>query len=57
MRSGRRWCKLHLGADADTHEIVTAALTPDDVGDISEIPDLLGQIDAIVASMTADGRL
>jgi hypothetical protein len=30
-------------------------LTPDDVGDISELPDLLEQINADVASMTADG--
>ena len=30
-------------------------LTPDDVGDISELLDLLEQIDADVASMTADG--
>jgi Transposase DDE domain len=30
-------------------------LTPDDVGDISELPDLLEQIDANVASITADG--
>ena len=55
IRSRRRWRKLHLGVDADTHEIVAVELTPDDVGDISEIPDLLDQIDADVASMTADG--
>jgi transposase len=30
-------------------------LTPDDVGDVSEVPDLLDQIDAEVASVTADG--
>jgi hypothetical protein len=30
-------------------------LTPDDVGDIAEVPDLLDQIGADVASMTADG--
>jgi len=30
-------------------------LTPDDVGDVSEIPDLLDQIDTEVASLTADG--
>jgi transposase len=30
-------------------------LTPDDVGDVSDIPNLLGQIGAEVASMTADG--
>jgi transposase len=43
--------------DAATHEIVAVELTPDDVGDVSEIPDLLGQIDADadVASLTADG--
>jgi hypothetical protein len=34
---------------------VAVELTPDDVGDIAEIPDLLDQIDADVASMTADG--
>jgi transposase len=55
IRSRRRWRKLHLGVDADTHEIVAVELTPDDVGDISVIPDLLNQIDVDVASMTADG--
>jgi transposase len=55
IRSRRRWRKLHLGIDAETHEVVAVELTPDDVGDVSEIPDLLDQIDAEVASMTADG--
>jgi transposase len=55
IRSRRRWRKLHLGIDADTHEIVAVELTPDDVGDVAEIPDLLDQIDAYVASLTADG--
>jgi transposase len=55
IRSRRRWRKLHLGIDAVTHEIVAVELTPDDVGDVSEIPDLLNQIDADVASLTADG--
>jgi transposase len=55
IRSRRRWRKLHLGVDADTHEIVAVELTPDDVGDVSAIPDLLDQIDGDVASMTADG--
>ena len=30
-------------------------LTPDDVGDVSEVPELLDQVEAEVASMTADG--
>jgi transposase len=55
IRSRRRWRKLHLGIDAVTHEIVASELTPDDVGDVSEIPALLDQIDAKVASLTADG--
>jgi hypothetical protein len=55
IRSRRRWRKLHLGIDAITHEIVASDLTPDDVGDISEIPAPLDQIDAEVASMTSDG--
>src|SRR5438270_13050988 len=55
IRSRRRWRKLHLGVDAGTHEIVAVELTPDDVGDVSEMPELLDQIDADLASMTADG--
>jgi hypothetical protein len=53
--SRRRWRKLHLGTDAVTHEIVASELTPDDVGDASEIPDLLDQIDVDVTSLTAGG--
>jgi hypothetical protein len=30
-------------------------LTLDDVGDVSELPDLLDEIDAEIASLTADG--
>ena len=52
IRSRRRW---HLGVDADTHEIVAAELTPEDVGDVSELPELLDQIEADIASLTADG--
>jgi hypothetical protein len=55
IRSHRRWRKLHLGMDADTHEIIALELTADDVGDVSEVPHLLDQFDADVASMTADG--
>jgi transposase len=47
--------KLRLGMDAVTHEIVAVELTRDELGDVSEIPDLHDQIDADVASLTADG--
>jgi len=52
IRSRRR--KPHLGVDADTHEIVAVELTPDDTGDVSELPGLLDQVDAGIASVTAD---
>jgi hypothetical protein len=31
IRSPRRWRKLHLGVDADTHKIVAAELTSDGI--------------------------
>jgi hypothetical protein len=39
--SRRRWRKLHLAVETDTQEIAAVELTPDDVGDISVLPDLL----------------
>src|SRR5271169_6051506 len=38
------WRKLHLGVDADTHEVVAVELTQDDVGDVSELVGLLDQV-------------
>ena len=54
-RSRRRWRKLHIGINAETHDVLVAELTPDDVGDVSAVPDLLEQIDIPVVSLTADG--
>ena len=54
-RSRRRWRKLHIGINADTHEVVVAELTPDDVGDVSTVTELLEQIASRVVSLTADG--
>jgi hypothetical protein len=51
VRSRRRWRKLHLAVDADTHEIAAVELTPDDVGDVSALPDLLDQIEELVGSV------
>ena len=55
IRSPRRWRKLHIGVDADTHEVVAVELTPDDVGDVSQLADLLDQVATPVASVIADG--
>jgi hypothetical protein len=54
-RSRRHWRKLHLAINATGHDIVAVELTPDDVGDITTVPELLDQIDGSVASVTADG--
>jgi hypothetical protein len=54
-RSRRRWRKAHIGINAETHDVVVAELTPDDLGDVSAVPNLLEQIDSRVASLTADG--
>ena len=55
IRSRRHWRKLHLAIDAETQEIAAVELTPDDVGDVSALPDLLDQIEGSVGSVTADG--
>src|SRR5271170_5444666 len=55
IRSPRRWRKLHLGVDADTHKVVAVELTQDDVGDVSELGGLLDQVATRVASVIADG--
>ena len=54
-RSRLRWRKLHIGINAETLDVEVAELTPDDVGDVSAVPDLLKQIDSSVASLIADG--
>jgi hypothetical protein len=54
-RTRRSWKKLHLGVDADTGEIVAAALTANDVDDGSQVGPLLDQIRRPVASFTGDG--
>ena len=54
-KTRRSWRKLHIGVDADTGQIVAAALTTNDVDDGSQVGPLLGQVTTSVASFTADG--
>src|SRR4051812_34716154 len=51
----RSWRKLHLGVDADTGQIVAAALTGREVDDANQVGPLLDQITGPVASVTGDG--
>ena len=52
---GRGWRKLHLAVDPDSGEILASDLTDKDVGDPSQVGNLLDQIAGDIVSMTADG--
>ena len=54
-KARRTWKKLHLAMDADTGMIMASTLTGNDVGDPSQVAWLLDQIEATIASVTADG--
>jgi hypothetical protein len=54
-RTRRSWRKLHLALDADTGELVARVLTGNDLDDAGQTPVLLEQVDAEIASVTADG--
>jgi hypothetical protein len=54
-RIRRSWRKLHLGVDADTGQIVAAALTSTEVDDAAEVGLLLDQVTGSVTSFTGDG--
>jgi len=54
-KTRRSWRKLHIGLDANTGQIVAAALTTKDVDDGAEVGSLLDQVPGPVASFTADG--
>ena len=54
-KTRRSWRKLHIGLNADTGQIVAAALTAKEVDDGSEVGPLLDQVPGPVASFTGDG--
>ena len=54
-KARRTWKKLHLAVDANTGMIMASTLTGNDVGDPSQVAPLLDQIEATIASVTADG--
>jgi hypothetical protein len=54
-RARRSWRKLHLGVDAETGQIVAAALTSKDVDDAAQIGPMLEQVTGSLSSVTADG--
>ena len=51
----KHWCKLHLGLDLVSGEIVCDDLTTDEVGDPTALQGLLDQIASPVTQFLADG--
>lgn len=51
----RAWRKLHLAVDTKSAEILASEVTTHRARDASQVPGLLGQIRAELASFTADG--
>jgi hypothetical protein len=51
----RSWRKLHIGADAETGQILASELTASDVDDGSQVEPLLDQITTPLASFTGGG--
>ncbi|MDQ2928114.1 MAG: IS5 family transposase [Pseudomonadota bacterium] len=55
QRGRRAWCKLHLAVDAESGQIVAAALTGQGVDDAAQVGPLLEQIEPPIEQLTADG--
>jgi hypothetical protein len=51
----RTWCKLHLGGNPDTGEILAASLTGNNISDDAVVQELLAQIEQALLSGAADG--
>jgi len=51
----RTWCKLHLGGNPDTGEILAATLTGNNISDDAVVKEMLAQIEQALLSCAADG--
>lgn len=51
----REWRKLHLSIDGSTLEIIGSSLTDNHVGDITEVPKILAQVEKPIKEVMGDG--
>jgi hypothetical protein len=51
----RTWCKIHLGVDETTQEVVACVVTGQKTGDCEVVPELLEQIAEPLIQVSADG--
>jgi hypothetical protein len=56
LKRRRGWYKLHLGIAEETLDVVAHTLTTEAVGDSTEVPNLLGQLETGVDEFIGDGR-
>jgi hypothetical protein len=54
-KARRTWRKFHLAVDADTGMVMASSLTGNDAGNPPQVAPRLDQIEATIASVTADG--
>ena len=54
-RKQRVWCKLHIGVNEATGEIVTAAVSSSHVADCRVLPYLLSAVSDMISQLSADG--
>lgn len=51
----RRWRKIHLAVDSQTHEVIAAQVSLDSVGDNQVLPNLLNPLRRKIKQVSADG--
>ncbi len=51
----RRWRKLHVAVDSDTHEVIAAQMSLENVGDNQVLPVLLNPLRRRIGQLSADG--
>tara|TARA_Y100001934_G_C12387253_1_gene797669 strand:+ start:47292 stop:48209 length:918 start_codon:yes stop_codon:yes gene_type:complete len=51
----RRWRKMHLAVDANTHDVIAAEVSLDSVGDNQALPSLLNPLRRKIKQVSADG--
>lgn len=51
----RRWRKIHLAVDSATHDIISAQMSMENVGDNEVLPVLLNPLRRKISQVSADG--
>ncbi|MCP4761998.1 MAG: IS5 family transposase, partial [archaeon] len=55
LKKRKNWCKLHLAIDEKEQKIIASELTTQDVGDLTQAPILLDEVNNRMESVFADG--